>query len=175
MQYACSRTFSTWWYLIWIYLDKYCTLIMCINLLGFVTKCRKTVDWKPFFPFPILQVGMQNSSLGVVLATAHFSSPLVALPPALSAVIMNIMGSTLSLVWQYIVPSGSENVTSSKSNAWSTLTEYVQCWNHECPFTFGRWMRALMHVCWVSLITLEYLSPLSRNPKQKPFFSLENQ
>ncbi|TVT98697.1 hypothetical protein EJB05_55989, partial [Eragrostis curvula] len=56
-----------------------------------------------------IEVGMQNSSLGVVLATAHFSSPLVALPPALSAVIMNIMGSALGLVWQCIIPSVSEN------------------------------------------------------------------
>ena len=67
--------------------------------------------------FPGLQVGMQNSSLGVVLAAAHFSSPLVALPPALSAVIMNIMGSTLGLVWQYIKPSGSENETTDMRNA----------------------------------------------------------
>ncbi|GJN13681.1 hypothetical protein PR202_gb00411 [Eleusine coracana subsp. coracana] len=50
-----------------------------------------------------IEVGMQNSSLAVVLASAHFSSSLVALPPALSAVIMNIMGSTLGLVWQYRV------------------------------------------------------------------------
>ncbi|KAL6641815.1 hypothetical protein ACP70R_019996 [Stipagrostis hirtigluma subsp. patula] len=64
-----------------------------------------------------IEVGMQNSSLGVVLATAHFSSPLVALPPALSAVIMNIMGSTLSLVWQNITPSVLEDETSDKPNA----------------------------------------------------------
>ncbi|CAL4911391.1 unnamed protein product [Urochloa decumbens] len=64
-----------------------------------------------------LQVGMQNSSLGVVLATAHFSSPLVALPPALSAVIMNIMGSSLGLVWQYITPSCSEDETTDMHNA----------------------------------------------------------
>lgn len=51
---------------------------------------------------------MQNSSLGVVLATAHFASPLVALPPAMSAVIMNIMGSTLGFFWRYIDPSDSK-------------------------------------------------------------------
>lgn len=56
---------------------------------------------------------MQNSSLGVVLATAHFSSPLVALPPAVSAVVMNMMGSTLGLVWQYTSTSVSENETSA--------------------------------------------------------------
>ncbi|CAD6268246.1 unnamed protein product [Miscanthus lutarioriparius] len=63
------------------------------------------------------RVGMQNSSLGVVLATAHFSSSLVALPPALSAVIMNMMGSTLGLIWQSISPSVSENETTDITNA----------------------------------------------------------
>lgn len=52
-----------------------------------------------------IEVGMQNSSLGVVLATSHFSSPLVALPAALSAILMNIMGSTLGFIWRYIDPS----------------------------------------------------------------------
>ncbi|KAJ4965990.1 hypothetical protein NE237_017839 [Protea cynaroides] len=54
-----------------------------------------------------IEVGMQNSSLGVVLATSHFTSPLVALPAALSAVIMNVMGSSLALIWRYIDPSDS--------------------------------------------------------------------
>ncbi|KAG8364057.1 hypothetical protein BUALT_Bualt19G0086500 [Buddleja alternifolia] len=52
-----------------------------------------------------IEVGMQNSSLGVVLATAHFSSPMVALPSAISAVIMNLMGSILGFFWRYIDPS----------------------------------------------------------------------
>nr|XP_010930820.1 probable sodium/metabolite cotransporter BASS1, chloroplastic [Elaeis guineensis] len=56
-----------------------------------------------------IEVGMQNSSLGVVLATAHFSSPLVALPPALSAVLMNIMGSTLAFIWRYLDPSDTKS------------------------------------------------------------------
>lgn len=52
-----------------------------------------------------IEVGMQNSSLGVVLATSHFTSSMVALPPAMSAVIMNIMGSSLAFIWRYIDPS----------------------------------------------------------------------
>ncbi|CAA2998546.1 probable sodium metabolite cotransporter BASS1, chloroplastic [Olea europaea subsp. europaea] len=52
-----------------------------------------------------VEVGMQNSSLGVVLASSHFTSPMVALPPAVSAVIMNIMGSSLGFIWRYIDPS----------------------------------------------------------------------
>ncbi|KAL0412761.1 UNVERIFIED_CONTAM: putative sodium/metabolite cotransporter BASS1, chloroplastic [Sesamum radiatum] len=56
-----------------------------------------------------IEVGMQNSSLGVVLATSHFTSPMVALPSAMSAVIMNIMGSSLGFFWRYIDPSGPKS------------------------------------------------------------------
>lgn len=54
------------------------------------------------FLWNICQVGMQNSSLGVVLATMHFASPLTAVPAAVSAVLMNIMGSGLAVVWRNI-------------------------------------------------------------------------
>lgn len=47
-----------------------------------------------------IEVGMQNSSLGVVLATAHFTSAMVAMPAAISAVLMNIMGSSLAVLWR---------------------------------------------------------------------------
>ncbi|KAK9095931.1 hypothetical protein Sjap_021428 [Stephania japonica] len=56
-----------------------------------------------------IEVGMQNSSLGVVLATSHFTSQMVALPPAMSAVIMNIMGSTLGVIWRCMDPSSPSN------------------------------------------------------------------
>ncbi|TYH23041.1 hypothetical protein ES288_A04G178700v1 [Gossypium darwinii] len=55
-----------------------------------------------------IEVGMQNSSLGVVLATTHFTSPVVALPGAMSAVIMNIMGSSLGFFWRQISGSKQE-------------------------------------------------------------------
>ncbi|MFQ6648860.1 hypothetical protein Gotur_020858 [Gossypium turneri] len=55
-----------------------------------------------------IEVGMQNSSLGVVLATTHFTSPVLALPPAMSAVIMNIMGSSLGFFWRQISGSKQE-------------------------------------------------------------------
>ncbi|KAL9351112.1 hypothetical protein Peur_058367 [Populus x canadensis] len=58
-----------------------------------------------------IEVGMQNSSLGVVLAASHFTSPMVALPPAMSAVIMNIMGSSLGFFWRYTDPSDSKDST----------------------------------------------------------------
>ena len=56
---------------------------------------------------------MQNSSLGVVLASSHFTSPMVALPAAMSAVIMNIMGSSLGFFWRYFDPSDSKGTTTS--------------------------------------------------------------
>ncbi|XP_071729835.1 sodium/pyruvate cotransporter BASS2, chloroplastic-like [Rutidosis leptorrhynchoides] len=58
-----------------------------------------------------IEVGMQNSSLGVVLAASHFSSPMVALPPAVSAVIMNIMGSSLGFFWRCVDPSDSQDAS----------------------------------------------------------------
>uniref|UniRef100_A0A2P2J4I6 Uncharacterized protein MANES_10G118900 n=2 Tax=Rhizophora mucronata TaxID=61149 RepID=A0A2P2J4I6_RHIMU len=65
-------------------------------ICGFRERQRRAVS---------IEVGMQNSSLGVVLATSHFTSPMVALPAAMSAVIMNIMGSSLGFFWRYIDPS----------------------------------------------------------------------
>lgn len=46
-------------------------------------------------------ISIENSSLGVVLAATHFSSPLVAVPAAVSAVVMNVMGSGLAVVWRH--------------------------------------------------------------------------
>eukprot|EP00897_Mesotaenium_endlicherianum_P009591 jgi/Mesen1/8660/ME000504S08101 len=60
-------------------------------LVGFSEPQRRAVS---------IEVGMQNSSLGVVLATQHFASPLAPIPAALSAVLMNIMGSGLALLWR---------------------------------------------------------------------------
>ncbi|KAL5854420.1 hypothetical protein ACOSQ4_004222 [Xanthoceras sorbifolium] len=65
-------------------------------ICGFKERQRRAIS---------IEVGMQNSSLGVVLATTHFASSMVALPPAMSAVIMNIMGSSLGFFWRYINPS----------------------------------------------------------------------
>ena len=47
-----------------------------------------------------IEVGMQNSGLGVVLAQQNFSNPLVALPCAISAVIHSLLGSLVAAVWR---------------------------------------------------------------------------
>lgn len=46
-----------------------------------------------------IEVGMQNSGLGVVLARASFPDPLVAVTPALSAVVHCLYGSGLAALW----------------------------------------------------------------------------
>ena len=47
-----------------------------------------------------IEVGMQNSGLGVVLAQQNFASPLVAIPSALSAVFHSILGSAAAAIWR---------------------------------------------------------------------------
>lgn len=48
----------------------------------------------------LLQVGMQNSALGAVLAAVHFQDPLTAVPCALSACLHSLMGSGLAAFWR---------------------------------------------------------------------------
>jgi len=46
-----------------------------------------------------IEVGMQNSGLGVSLATTHFTEPMAALPSAVGAVWHNITGPILATIW----------------------------------------------------------------------------
>jgi len=65
-----------------------------------------------------IEVGMQNSGLGVVLARTHFQQPAVALPPAVSSVVHSLIGSALSVLWRKVLvdrsaeasPSGAESI-----------------------------------------------------------------
>lgn len=52
-----------------------------------------------------IEVGMQNSGLGVVLARSSFPDPLVAVTPAISAVIHCLYGSGVAAVWSRRSPS----------------------------------------------------------------------
>ncbi|MBI5504202.1 MAG: bile acid:sodium symporter family protein [Deltaproteobacteria bacterium] len=47
-----------------------------------------------------IEVGMQNSGLGAVLARQHFSDPLTALPAAISATFHSVIGSALAAYWR---------------------------------------------------------------------------
>ncbi|KAL1537972.1 putative sodium/metabolite cotransporter bass1, chloroplastic [Salvia divinorum] len=51
-----------------------------------------------------IEVGMQNSVLGVVLATQHFGNPLTAVPCAVSSVCHSIFGSALAGIWRRDIP-----------------------------------------------------------------------
>jgi BASS family bile acid:Na+ symporter len=46
-----------------------------------------------------IEVGMQNSGLGAVLAHTHFANPLTAIPSAISAITHCILGSALAAWW----------------------------------------------------------------------------
>lgn len=61
------------------------------KVLGFETIIRRTVS---------IEVGMQNSGLGVVLAQRHLADPMAALPCAVSSVFHSVIGSTLAGWWR---------------------------------------------------------------------------
>jgi BASS family bile acid:Na+ symporter len=47
-----------------------------------------------------IEVGMQNSGLGVVLARQNFASPLVAIPSAISSLFHSLIASALAGLWR---------------------------------------------------------------------------
>ncbi len=47
-----------------------------------------------------IEVGMQNSGLGVVLARKNFPDPLVAIPSAISSLFHSLIASALAAVWR---------------------------------------------------------------------------
>ncbi len=48
-----------------------------------------------------IEVGMQNSGLGVLLARKHFADPLTAVPCAISSVFHSVIGSVLAGAWRW--------------------------------------------------------------------------
>ncbi len=52
-----------------------------------------------------IEVGMQNSGLGVVLARRHFADPLTAVPCAISSVFHSVIGSVLAGIWRVRKPA----------------------------------------------------------------------
>jgi BASS family bile acid:Na+ symporter len=62
------------------------------RLLGYDRQVARTIS---------IEVGMQNSGLGVVLARKHFpADPLTAVPCAISSVVHSVIGSLLAAVWR---------------------------------------------------------------------------
>ncbi|MDA7797502.1 bile acid:sodium symporter family protein [Flavobacteriaceae bacterium] len=70
--------------------------LLCLHLLGFILGFIVSLgllkNWNVAKTISI-EVGMQNSGLGVVLARENFSSPVVAIPAALSSLIHSLLGS----------------------------------------------------------------------------------
>jgi len=71
-----------------------------------------------------IEVGMQNSALGVVLASAHFADPLVAVPCAISATVHSVIGSMLAAFWRYMDDTKVERESRSKE-AWRNDPNYT--------------------------------------------------
>ncbi len=61
------------------------------RLLGYDVSIARTVS---------VEVGMQNSGLGAVLARRHFADPLTALPAAISATFHSVIGGALAAWWR---------------------------------------------------------------------------
>jgi len=69
---------------------------LAARLLGYGALVRRTVS---------IEVGMQNSGLGAVLARNNFADPLTAVPSALSSVMHSVMGSALAGLWRWRTPT----------------------------------------------------------------------
>lgn len=65
------------------------------RLLGYEEQIRRTIS---------IEVGMQNSGLGVVLAQRHFPGTAAAVPCAISSVFHSVIGSALAGVWRVWQP-----------------------------------------------------------------------
>ena len=76
------------------------------KLLGYHEQIRRTIS---------IEVGMQNSGLGVVLAKKHFINPLTPVPCAVSAVVHSVIGSILAGIWRLIPPKPRRPTQSHKS------------------------------------------------------------
>jgi BASS family bile acid:Na+ symporter len=61
------------------------------RVLGHPVRSARTIS---------IEVGMQNSGLGVVLARKHFPDPLTAVPCAISSVFHSVIGSALAGYWR---------------------------------------------------------------------------
>ena len=68
-------------------------------LIGFLISLALFKNWKTAKTISI-EVGMQNSGLGVVLARENFTSPLVAIPAALSSLIHSLLGSFFVILFK---------------------------------------------------------------------------
>jgi BASS family bile acid:Na+ symporter len=76
------------------------------RFLGYDHIIRRTVS---------IEVGMQNSGLGAVLARRHFADPITALPAAISATVHSVFGSFLAALWRRDVNRGDRDNTAAQA------------------------------------------------------------
>ncbi|MFS7988251.1 putative Bile acid:sodium symporter/arsenical resistance protein Acr3 [Helianthus anomalus] len=81
-------------------------LVTLFHLLAFIlgyaftgVALRNEPEVKPLQRTLSCETGMQSSLLALVLANKFFQDPLVGVPPAISVVIMSLMGFSLVLIW----------------------------------------------------------------------------
>lgn len=87
------------------------SLHACGFLLGYIASRIVTRDIISARTISI-EVGMQNSGLGVVLARSNFTNPAVAIPSAISSLFHSLIASLLAAWWRRRLPndiSGSES------------------------------------------------------------------
>ncbi|KAF5734448.1 sodium/metabolite cotransporter BASS6 chloroplastic isoform X1 [Tripterygium wilfordii] len=82
------------------------SLIIAFHLVAFVASyflagffLHKAPDVKALQRTISYETGMQSSLLALALANRFFQDPLVAVPPAISTVIMSLMGFSLVMIW----------------------------------------------------------------------------
>ena len=81
--------------------------VLCLHAGGFVlgyAVARLWVGREQAARTAAIEVGMQNSGLGVVLAQQNFVNPLVAIPSAISAVMHSVVGSVAAAIWRATAP-----------------------------------------------------------------------
>jgi BASS family bile acid:Na+ symporter len=64
-----------------------------------------------------IEVGMQNSGLGVVLARSNFANPAVAIPSAISSLFHSLIASLLAAWWRRSAPAGALSAPPQKDAA----------------------------------------------------------
>ena len=77
--------------------------VLCLHTGGFVLGygvARLWIGREQAARTAAIEVGMQNSGLGVVLAQQNFVNPLVAIPSAMSAVMHSVVGSVAAAIWR---------------------------------------------------------------------------
>lgn len=82
-----------------------------------------------------IEVGMQNSALGAVLATLHFADPLTAVPCAISATMHSLLGSTLAGFWRLTDP---EQPMATKNGAMAPASDDIK----ERKLAAQRWIQS---------------------------------